>query len=80
MQNGLSIYQSKYCKTMFLALPCLSYKIFNRPGVGKATVLSRNRNKPIIITELQLNTQSISISVVVVSIKIWIKRKKTAAS
>jgi len=38
MQNGLSIYQSKYCKTMFLALPCLFYKIFNRSGVGKATV------------------------------------------
>jgi len=24
MYNGLSIYQTKYCKTTFLALPCLS--------------------------------------------------------
>jgi len=39
MHNGLSIYQTKYCKTTFLALPCLSYTLFNRPVVGKTTWL-----------------------------------------
>jgi len=39
MYNGLSIYQVKHCKTMFLTLPRLSYKIFNRPVVGKSTLL-----------------------------------------
>jgi len=39
MQNGLSIYQTKYYKTTFLALPCLSYVILNRPVVGKTTLL-----------------------------------------
>jgi len=39
MHKGLSIYQTKYCKTTFLALPCLSYIIFNRPVVGKTTLL-----------------------------------------
>jgi len=39
MYNGLSIYQTKYCKTMFVALPRLSYIIFNRPVVGKAKLL-----------------------------------------
>jgi len=37
--NGLSIYQTKYCKTTFLALPRLSYIIFNCPVVGKAMSL-----------------------------------------
>jgi len=39
MHNGLSIYQIKYCKTTFLALSCLSYILFNRPVVGKTTLL-----------------------------------------
>jgi len=39
MHNGLSIYQIKYCKTTFLTLPCLSYILFNRPVVGKTSVL-----------------------------------------
>jgi len=39
MHNGLSIYQTKYCKTTFLAFPCLSYILFNRPVVGKTSVL-----------------------------------------
>ena len=30
---------TKYCKTMFLALPRLSYITFNRPVVGKITLL-----------------------------------------
>jgi len=38
MHNALSIYENKYCKT-FLALPRLSYIIFNRPVVGKKTLL-----------------------------------------
>jgi len=39
MHNGLSTYQIKYSKTTFLALPCLSYIIFNRPVVGKTALL-----------------------------------------
>jgi len=39
MHNGLSIYQTKYCKTTFLAFPCLSYIQFNRPVVGKIALL-----------------------------------------
>jgi len=39
MHNGLSVYQTKYCKTTFLALPRLSYIIFNRPVVGKTKLL-----------------------------------------
>jgi len=69
MHNGLSIYQTKYCKTTFLALPCLSYTLFNGPVVGKTAYYTRSRNKPTIFTELQLKLQNISISVVVVSIK-----------
>jgi len=43
MHYGLSIYQTKYCKTMFLALSRLSYIIFNRPVVGKATLLRKSQ-------------------------------------
>jgi len=39
MHNGLSIDQNKYCKTTFLALPRVSYIMFNRPVVGKTTLL-----------------------------------------
>ena len=39
LYNGLSIYHTKNCKTTFLALPHLSYIIFNRPVVGKTTLL-----------------------------------------
>jgi len=39
MHNGLSIYWTKYWKTTFLALPCLSYKLFNRAVVGKTALL-----------------------------------------
>ena len=39
MHNRLSIYQTKYYKTTFLALLCLPYIIFNRPVVGKTTLL-----------------------------------------
>jgi len=39
MHNGLSIYQTKYCETTFLALPCLSYILLNRPVVGKTALL-----------------------------------------
>jgi len=39
MHNGLSIYQTKCCKTTFLALSRLSYIIFNRPVVCKTTLL-----------------------------------------
>jgi len=35
----LSIYQIKYCKTTFLALPRLSYIIFNRQIFDKTTLL-----------------------------------------
>jgi len=39
MHNGLSIYQTKYCKTTFLASPCLCYILFDRPAVGKTVLL-----------------------------------------
>jgi len=39
MYNGLSIYETKYCKTTCLALPRLSYIIFNRSVVDKTTLL-----------------------------------------
>jgi len=42
MHNGLSIYPTKYCTTTFLALPRLSYIVFNRPVVNKTTLLRRN--------------------------------------
>jgi len=35
MQNGLSIYQTKYCKTTFLVLTRLSYITFNCQVMGK---------------------------------------------
>jgi len=39
--NGLSTYQNQvgYCKTTFLASPCLSYILFNRPIEGKTALL-----------------------------------------
>jgi len=39
MHNGLSFYQTTYCKTTFLALIRLSYIIFNRPVVDKKRLL-----------------------------------------
>jgi len=39
MHNGLSIYQAKYCKTKFLASPCLCYILFNHPVAGKTALL-----------------------------------------
>jgi len=39
MNNGFTTYQTKYSKTTFLALPRLSYIIFNRPVKGKTTLL-----------------------------------------
>jgi len=42
MHNGLAIYQNKYCKNTFLVLPHLVYVIFNRPVVGKTTLLRQN--------------------------------------
>jgi len=40
MHNGLSFYQTKYCKSTFLALPCLSYILFYRPVVGKKNIIT----------------------------------------
>jgi len=53
----MSIYQTKYCKSTFLALPCLSYILFNRPVKGMQHYYARSCNKPTIITKLQLNLQ-----------------------
>jgi len=39
MHNGLSIYQTKYCKTTFLASPCRCYILFNHPVVDKTSLL-----------------------------------------
>jgi len=39
MHGGLRIYETKYCKTKFLALPRLSYIIFNRPVAGKTILV-----------------------------------------
>ena len=77
MYNGLSIYQTKHCKTMFLALPCLTFVIFNCPVVSKKQYYHiKNCNKLVIITELQQNMQK-HINVCCCSFnKISIKRKK----
>ena len=45
MHNGLSFYQTTYCKTAFLALPRLSYIIFNRPVVEGKTTLVRPKSQ-----------------------------------
>ena len=56
----LSIYETKYSKPTFLVLPRLSYTIFNRPVVGKATLLRQeNTTNPLLL----LNCKGISISV-----------------
>jgi len=39
MHNGLSIYQTMYCKTTFLASPRLCYTLFNRLVLGKTALL-----------------------------------------
>jgi len=46
MHNGLSNYQTKYCKTTFLALPHLSRILYNHLVVGKTTLL-RKRSQQI---------------------------------
>jgi len=69
MHNGQSIYQTKevlYCKTTFLAFPRLAYLMRNLLVMDK-TVHVGSRNKPIIISDLQLNLQN-HISVVVASV------------
>jgi len=58
MRNGLSIFQTKYSKTMFLALQHLVY-LFKHPVVGKATLLRQKSQQThyYSILELQLNLQ-----------------------
>jgi len=61
MHNGLSIYQTKYCKTTFFALLCLSYTLFNRPVVDKTASLrqtSQQSHYYCKTAELQLNLQT----------------------
>jgi len=48
--NGLSIYQTKYCKTTFLALTHLSYITFNCQVVAKMTLLLQKSQQSMIIT------------------------------
>jgi len=46
MHHGLSIYQTKYCKTTFPALtytPILHTVIFNRPVVGKTFLRQKSQ-------------------------------------
>jgi len=75
MHNGLSIYQTKYSETTFLALPRIAYIIFNHPVWAKQHYDARIRNKPTIIIELQLNFQKhINICSCVFN-KILMKRK-----
>jgi len=45
MHNGLSIYQTEYCKATFLASPFLCFILSNCPTVGK-TALSRQKSQP----------------------------------
>jgi len=45
MHNGLSIYQTKYCKTKFLTSSCLSYILFNRPVAGKTALLRQKSHQ-----------------------------------
>jgi len=76
MHNGLSIYQAKYCKTTFLASPCLCYILFNRPVVGKQHYYARSCNKPTVTTELQPNLQK-HITICCCSFnKVLMKKKK----
>jgi len=49
VRNVLDAYQKKYCKTAFLALPHLSYMIFNRPVVGKTTLVRLESQKKLIL-------------------------------
>jgi len=76
MHNGLSIYQTKYCKITFLALPRLSYILCNRPAVGKTTLLRQKSQQPLILTELQQNWQKL-INICCSFNKISMNRKKT---
>jgi len=55
----LSNYQTKRCKTTFLALPRITYIIFNRPVEGKTKLLPQQLQQTIIITELQINLQKL---------------------
>jgi len=75
MHNGLSIYQTKYCQTTFVALPCLSYIIFNRPVVVK-TKLFCQKLQPAHYYRIATKLAKSNKSVVSVS-KILIKRKRT---
>jgi len=76
MHNGLSIYETKDCKTTFLALPRLSYIIFNHPVVGKATFASEIAANPSLLQNCKYTCKSMSISLVVVSIKHRWREKK----
>jgi len=49
MRNVLGAYQNKYSKTTFLALPHLSYMIFNRPAVGKTRLLRQESQKTLLL-------------------------------
>jgi len=64
MYNALSIYQTKYCKNTFLAVPRLSYITSNHQVVGKTTLLHQKLKQTYDYYRI-----SISISVVVISIK-----------
>jgi len=71
---GLSINQTKYCKTTFRALPHVAYLLFNRPVVAKTTLL-RQKSQKSIVAELQLNLQK-QINVCRCSFKKYRQREK----
>ena len=58
MHNGLSIYQTKYCKTTFFAFPRLaSFNIQSSSGGQNKNYYVRSHNKSFIMSELQINLQ-----------------------
>jgi len=40
MHSGLSNYQTKFWKATILALPCISYVLFNCPVVGQNNIIT----------------------------------------
>jgi len=56
MHNGLSIYETMYCKNTFLSLPCLSYTLFTRPIQQNSIIMPEVATNPLLLKK-QLNLQ-----------------------
>jgi len=49
MHNALSIYQTQYCKTTFLALPCLSYTIQSSSSGQNSIITPEVATNPLLL-------------------------------